>query len=84
MDLPPAHYVAIPTENLRKATHNDIGKWQDMNVDEIANGFIHDDEKVVLVSQRSDSQQVRGLQQRVSREFAEQGKISLSMLKSGL
>lgn len=52
---PSTHDVAITTEHLGKATDNDVGIGQNMDVQEIANGLIDDNCKIESVCKSTDS-----------------------------
>lgn len=75
---PSAHDVTIPTEHLSQTTDHDIRKWQDMYVEEIADGLVDHYGEIVGIGEFSDSLEVGGYEEGVSGKFAEEGKNSLA------
>lgn len=69
--VPSAHNIAIPTEHLSQATGNDIRKRQDMYIERVADGLVDHHGEIVGVGELSDSLEVRGHEEGVSRELAE-------------
>jgi hypothetical protein len=72
-----AHHVARSAEHLGQAAHRDIGVLKNVDVQEVPDGVIDDDRKVVTVGQSSDHCEVWGFQQRVSWKLAEESENPL-------
>lgn len=53
-----------------------------MHVEPVADGFVDDDGKVVFVGQSAETGEVRGCEEGVAREFAEEGEEAFSLLET--
>ena len=69
---PSAHDITFTTKHLGQTADHDIGMRQDVHVQKIANGFVDDHDKVVLVGKMADPAQIGGLQEGIAWKFAKQ------------
>lgn len=69
---PSSHDIAITTEHLGKTADNDISVREDIDIEEVPNGFVDDHVEVIFVSKTPDALEIGGSQKRVSREFREE------------
>jgi hypothetical protein len=69
---PSTHDIRITAENLCQTADDDIRERCDLDVDEVADGLVHDDHESVLVRELTEADKVGTSEQRIRREFAEQ------------
>jgi hypothetical protein len=83
-NLPSTHHVAIPAKHFGQAANNNISKPEDIDVEEIADSFVDDDEKIIFIRQSSYPTKIGRLQERISRKFAEKSKDFFAVGQSSL
>lgn len=77
-----AHDVAVSREDFGEGGDDNVGKGEDVHVEPVADGFVDDDGEVVFVGQSAETGEVRGCEEGVAREFAEEGEKAFSLLEA--
>lgn len=55
---PATHDIGVTTEDFRKATHDNVRVWQDLDIAEVAKRLIHHKYKVIFIRERAQTGKV--------------------------